>query len=353
MSFPDLSVIIPYYNRADTIGATLASLAPAASRHRLEIILVDDGSAIPAAEAIPAESRAILTRILRQENRGLLFARLAGFSAATGEFVMFLDSDDLVSPEKISAQLAAMRAGPADVSYTDEASVRPPSPELQDRREKADTSDATDFYLRVQPAPHGPVFRRSYLAPIVAQPLFPPDARYNPIAEVWFYYNAAVRPARVVKVPGFHTWIGVHAGERISGHWERMGLAAVAIMTAFFNACPCTPDTVAARNAVAAAAFRTWRGLPRDFPAAVQERLLALWRRAPDPRQAAGGERRFRLASRLVGPVVAGSWLRRLRNRSYAELRSLPPGELPRLIAALPPLSSAASPSPDRREPLA
>lgn len=265
---PDLSVIIPVFNRGTLIRHTLESVRRAAAGLAVEVVIVDDGSEPPAAESIAALGFQP-EKIIRQPNQGLLFARLAGLAAATGRHVLFLDSDDLVSPEKFRLQAAALDAGPADVSYTDTARCALGSDggplAAEPDTAYADTSDAAEFFIAVQPAPHSPMFRTDWLRATVAAAFFPPSPRHNPVAEIWFYHIAAIRAARVVKVPGPHALIGRHPGERLTDHWERLGVASLAVMEDFARACPAGPDTAAARQLVAEKAFGSWRRLPRDF----------------------------------------------------------------------------------------
>jgi hypothetical protein len=324
---PDLSVIIPVYNRGDVIRYALESVRRAAAGSAIELIVVDDGSEPPAADAI-AQLGFRPDLIIRQPNQGLLMARLAGLAAAGGRYIQFLDSDDLVSSEKLSSQIAIMDRAGADVSYTgtartvlrgdyDQLRILPETP-------PAATEDAVEFYLRVQPAPHCPVFRADYLRRIVKQPLFPPSPRYNPVAEIWFYHNAAIVPTRVVPVPGPHAILGTHDGTRLTGHWEKLGLASLEVMEAFMQACPAILETAAARTAVGEAAFNSWRRLPRGFHSEFGERLLALWRRAPKGAMRRLGGAKFATFAHLVGPVRAAQWLRTLRNPAYDRVRTLP-----------------------------
>lgn len=108
-----VSVVIPAYNRADLIGATLASLL-AQTRPPDEIVVVDDGSSDGTPDAISAYGRAVT--LIRQENAGAGAARNRGFSASTGDVIHFMDSDDLSSPNSHEVQLAAISAG-ADMAY--------------------------------------------------------------------------------------------------------------------------------------------------------------------------------------------------------------------------------------------
>jgi hypothetical protein len=338
---PDISVVIPVYNRGEVIRYTLESVRRAAEGLPVEVIVVDDGSEPPVAESI-ARLGFAPGRILRQPNRGLLFARLAGLAAATGRNVLFLDSDDLISREKLRLQVAAMDAAQADVSYTDTArcllqgdydalpiSCDTPCP---------DTQDSAEFFISVQPAPHSPVFRTDYLRQTVAEAFLPPSPLYNPVAEIWFYHNAAPRPARVVKVPGPHAIIGLHPGVRLTSHWERLGAASLAVQEAFVRACAAVPDAAQVRQLVAEKAFGAWRRLPRGFSPEFGGRLLGIWRRLSrntDLRRLGGGG--FQILGRLIGPVGAARALKLVQNQPYARVRTMDDQSFRQLLATLPP----------------
>lgn len=335
---PDLSIIVPVYNRGDLTRHTLGSVQRASAGLNVEVIIVDDGSEPPVADAL-ARLGYKPAHLLRQPNQGLLFARLAGFRAATGRYTLFLDSDDLVSPEKFRAQLTAMDASSADVSYTDSAQcVLSDDPVATPDTLALDTADSAEFFLVVQPPPHSPIFRTAYLRPIVADAFFPPSPLYNPVAEIWFYHNAAPHPAKVVKVPGPHTIVGLHPGVRLTNHWERLCVASLATMEAFARTCPTnTPTARRARQLVGEIAFRSWRRLPRNFSPEIGARHLGVWRRlSPSPAPALGGGG-FRLLSAAVGPELAARLLRRLRGGTYESCRTLSDGELARLLGQVPP----------------
>lgn len=86
-----LSVIIPTYNRAAYLAASVNS-ALAARPGEVEVIVVDDGSTDNTTEVVSTLEPAV--RYLRQQNAGPAAARNLGFAASQGEFVAFLDSDD-------------------------------------------------------------------------------------------------------------------------------------------------------------------------------------------------------------------------------------------------------------------
>lgn len=103
-----VSVVIPAFNAQKWLAATLSSAA-SQTHTNLQIIVVDDGSVDQTSEI--AEARALKdSRIIvkRQSNQGVAAARNAGIDAADGDFIAFLDGDDIWSPRKIELQVAAL-----------------------------------------------------------------------------------------------------------------------------------------------------------------------------------------------------------------------------------------------------
>lgn len=102
-----VSVIVPTYNRAPWIGATLRSIL-GQSVQPSEIIVVDDGSSDDTESVCATFGPQV--RFVRQANGGVSRARNHGASLATGTWLAFVDSDDLWRPEKLRLQLAALDA---------------------------------------------------------------------------------------------------------------------------------------------------------------------------------------------------------------------------------------------------
>ena len=104
-SLPRVSIIMPAYNRAEFIGDGVRSLQTQPGIEP-EIIVVDDGSS-DGSDAIVEAIAAADTRVelVRQRHKGVAAARNTGLSRATGEFVSFLDSDDICAPGKIIRQV--------------------------------------------------------------------------------------------------------------------------------------------------------------------------------------------------------------------------------------------------------
>ena len=101
-----VSVIIPCFNAEKTIDATIQSVL-AQSFAEFEIVLVDDGSTDKTSEVIRAVSDGRI-RLLSQANAQAGAARNAGFEAAKGASVIFLDADDLVGPDHIRSLASAL-----------------------------------------------------------------------------------------------------------------------------------------------------------------------------------------------------------------------------------------------------
>jgi glycosyltransferase involved in cell wall biosynthesis len=103
---PKVSVIIPTYNRADkvrnAIESVLAQTAP-----DLEVIVVDDGSS-DGTELMLRELYGGRIRYFTQANQGVSVARNRGIAEAKGEWIAFLDSDDLWEKEKLEWQFKAL-----------------------------------------------------------------------------------------------------------------------------------------------------------------------------------------------------------------------------------------------------
>lgn len=111
---PTVSVIIPNYNRGTLVAETIANML-GQTLPPLEVIVVDDGSTDDSRNVI--EGFGDKVRLLCQENLGPGAARNAGLQAAQGEFIQFMDSDDLASLNKLEVQATAMQQAKADLSY--------------------------------------------------------------------------------------------------------------------------------------------------------------------------------------------------------------------------------------------
>ncbi len=117
-----ISIIIPTYNRADFLKEAIDSVL-AQNYQDFELLIVDDGSIDHTRELISRYGERV--RYLYQENQGVSSARNRGIRSSSGQYVAFLDSDDLWLPEKLEQQLAVMRQQPElRLCHTEEIWIR-------------------------------------------------------------------------------------------------------------------------------------------------------------------------------------------------------------------------------------
>lgn len=114
---PLVSVIIPVYNGELTITSTLQSVLNQ-SFVDFEIIIINDGSTDSTLNIV-SEIQDSRLKTFSYSNAGLAISRNRGFSHAIGDFIAFLDADDLWLEDKLQAQVTALKAHPeAGVAYT-------------------------------------------------------------------------------------------------------------------------------------------------------------------------------------------------------------------------------------------
>lgn len=115
MSTPQVSVIIPCYNGSDDVTGAI-DCALAQTNCAAEVIVINDGSTDRSAEVLDSYGDRI--RAVHQSNKGLAATRNVGIELARGEWVAFLDHDDLWLPGKLASQLKIAADQNADVVYT-------------------------------------------------------------------------------------------------------------------------------------------------------------------------------------------------------------------------------------------
>jgi hypothetical protein len=325
---PLISVVIPAYERVEPLKYTLRSAAAsiAKSGYAGEISVVDDGSAPSIEERLAGFDAHHPVRFVRQANQGSIVARLTGFREAKGKYVQFLDSDDLLHPDKLHEQVRVMESENVDVTYTDVAkTVLAEDYEVasfEPLGSTAETSDSLDFFTKVQPSPHAPVYRREYLLGALQDPIIPQNRIFDPSGDVWLYRALTLHPAKVRKVPGAYAGIGPHEEGRYSLCWEKLGVAALGIDEAFMAATTGQLSAGPAWRLLAERAYTSWRLLPHDVPGEFDRRCASLWLSVPG---AATDRSRglFGIVDVVCGAWLAGKIYRWLRRPSYAECKTL------------------------------
>lgn len=96
---PKISILVPCYNSRKTLPATLKSIQ-ASKYTNLDVMVVDDGHAVTVEDIVTSFKDARF-RYFYKENEGLGLTRNFGIDHALGEFIFFLDSDDLIFPDSL------------------------------------------------------------------------------------------------------------------------------------------------------------------------------------------------------------------------------------------------------------
>jgi glycosyltransferase involved in cell wall biosynthesis len=149
MSKPAVSVIVPLYNKAETVEETI-NRALSQTFTDLEIIVVDDGSTDGSAALVAGISDPRLTLIL-QDNGGVSAARNRGIMAAQTDWITLLDADDHWDPDHLERHWQAIQMTDADVEVAFSnvrLESRPGQPIIADDVPAGPIEDYFDFALK-------------------------------------------------------------------------------------------------------------------------------------------------------------------------------------------------------------
>lgn len=149
---PEISVIIPCYNAEKTIVRALQSLEEQSFRD-FEAVVVDDGSQDHSARRI--QEYAGISRmdihLIRQENGGVSRARNAGLEKARGNFIAFLDADDVYMPDFLNVLYLEITEKHSDIAFCKytfmDSDGEPPVQDFQYEAETIGKYDMLDIFL--------------------------------------------------------------------------------------------------------------------------------------------------------------------------------------------------------------
>jgi glycosyltransferase involved in cell wall biosynthesis len=198
---PLFSIIIPAYGRAQLLAEAIESVANQTVRD-FECIVVDDGSPDPL--KVVDEPRFRLIR--RERNDGPAVARNAGLRCAVGRNVIFLDSDDLFTPDRLEIAIEGLRRAPIAICWrqTKDGSLR---------ANRSLEGYVYDSILDVSPPGIGQVAILRDLAPAF-------DVQFAGIEDVeWWLRLTRTGPVATVSRPGYVL-------RRHQGPWNRNDFAA-------------------------------------------------------------------------------------------------------------------------------
>lgn len=199
MATASISVIIPCYNARAWIAEAIQSVY-AQELDNVEIIVVDDGST-DGSGSIVAE-RFPDVRLIRVENGGVSRARNIGIAAASGDFIQFLDADDLLGRDKLKVQGEALERTGADVTYCDwQNMTRQPDGQFElgpvEGREIQSEPDIALFVADGWRPPHAYLYRRSIVERVGGF-----REHLRTAEDPGFPFDCAVQGARFAYTPG-------------------------------------------------------------------------------------------------------------------------------------------------------
>ena len=118
MAKPLVSVIVPTFNFGRFVGETIAAVQ-AQTWTNWECVIVDDGSTDDTPDLCRAAAASdARIKCVRQDNRGHAAAKNAGVARSVGQYVQFLDADDLLERDKLRGHVAVLEAEPdLDIVY--------------------------------------------------------------------------------------------------------------------------------------------------------------------------------------------------------------------------------------------
>lgn len=224
-----ISVIIPVYNGAGTIGKMAQSLI-AQTVQNFEVIFVNDGSTDTTGISCDRISeRDNRFRCIHQENAGVSAARNRGMQVANGAYITFLDADDLIEPNYLEVLLDAIQADNADIAVCDivveqDGAVIRRFTLPQQTMTQTEAFNALFMRKDLNSGPCAKLFRRE----IVAGLEFPPMKAYE---DVLFVKDAFRRAQKIAATDqtGYHY---IQNGQGAMSSFQKMPSSDIVMATA-------------------------------------------------------------------------------------------------------------------------
>ncbi|HJN84757.1 MAG TPA: glycosyltransferase family A protein, partial [Patescibacteria group bacterium] len=113
-----ISVIIPSYNHASSVGKAIDS-ALSSINVDIEVIVINDGSSDDTKDALRQYEELDRVKVIHQENRGSNPTRNRGFKESSGDYVIFLDADAILVPDALEKLENALIGSGASFAYSD------------------------------------------------------------------------------------------------------------------------------------------------------------------------------------------------------------------------------------------
>lgn len=153
MNLPKVSVIIPLYNAGEYLEETIQSVINQTYKN-IELIIIDDGSTDNSLSIAQNYSNDFIS-VIQQVNLGASAARNHGLLLAKGEYIQFLDADDLLSPSKIEEQVKSLRKSPNYIAvcntihFTENTDIEHLTPNDYEKSFLMDSANPADFLVNL------------------------------------------------------------------------------------------------------------------------------------------------------------------------------------------------------------
>jgi glycosyltransferase involved in cell wall biosynthesis len=203
-----VSVIIPCFNADRFLVETIESVLKQTYRN-VELIVVDDGSSDNSRDII--ESFGARVKADFGPNRGPSAARNRGTQLASGDFIQYLDADDLLAPDALSGRLEALRVSNADVAYSDW------QPLMQAESGFEPASAVCRTIQSVNPDPQVAILTSFWCPPaaiLYSRRIVTRIGRWNEtlpiLQDARFLFDAALHNARFAHAPGVTAFYRIH-----------------------------------------------------------------------------------------------------------------------------------------------
>ena len=203
---PEVSIIIPVYNRRALVREAIASALGASPDARREVIVVDDCSTDGTWDEIQAFGSSV--RALRlPRNSGQAVARNSGLDAARGAFIKFLDSDDILIEDQLEREISAAHSTGADIVVSGWGTVYPDGRRVETKAPRFH-SIVDDILAGRAVTSSAALYRRGK------------TARWDPeipkLADWDFFVQSALGASAIVTLERIGFWIREHEGNRVS-----------------------------------------------------------------------------------------------------------------------------------------
>jgi glycosyltransferase involved in cell wall biosynthesis len=313
-----VSVIIPCYNAAETLQQTIDSVT-AQPGCKTEIIVINDGSTDGSRKLLDEMGSSV--RVEHCPNQGVSAARERGVQLSRGEFLLFLDADDLLVPDTLSCRIEALATSEADVVYSGWQRLEKssdgwrPTTEIRRRYEEVHPEAEIAFFTEMWAPTAAYLWRRTFLES--RHPGWHP--KLPVIQDARFAWDAAHAGAQILYYDSISVLYRTHQSNSVSTRSRRAFLKdccenAIEIETMWRAKGRLTPAQTQALIGV-------WGNFTRNTYSVDQDLFQDCWRRLKtlDPHYIPSGGKGFRTLAGLVGyPLAEGvaHFSRRLLRKS-------------------------------------